>query len=83
MGRLFLKKAIEKFPQVINEALVKKSLSVAEIDMFIPRQTNLPIAQLIKKQLNLPSEKVFSKIERFGNTTAAKYFYGTVRSMGD
>lgn len=46
MNKFFSKKVIEKFPRVINEALVNNSLQVAGIDMLITHQVNLRIAQM-------------------------------------
>ncbi|MDQ6815660.1 MAG: ketoacyl-ACP synthase III [Bacteroidota bacterium] len=70
-GQAVFKKAIEKFPEVIMEALAANGLQPADIDMFIPHQANLRISQLVQKMLKLPSEKVYNNIQRYGNTTAA------------
>jgi 3-oxoacyl-[acyl-carrier-protein] synthase-3 len=70
-GQAVFKKAIVKFPEVINEALAANHLSTADIDMLIPHQANLRISQMIQKAMKLPDEKVYNNIERYGNTTAA------------
>ncbi|MCW3080013.1 MAG: ketoacyl-ACP synthase [Segetibacter sp.] len=70
-GQAVFKKAIEKFPEVIMEALNTHGLSPADIDMLIPHQANLRISQMLQKILKLPSEKVYNNIQRYGNTTAA------------
>lgn len=70
-GPAVFKKAIEKFPEVINEALVANDCTSADIDMFIPHQANLRISQFVQHKLGLPNEKVFNNIQRYGNTTAA------------
>lgn len=71
MNKLFSKKVIEKFPRVINEALVNNSLQVAGIDMLITHQANLRIAQMNLETAESASGKVYGNIERFGNTTVA------------
>jgi 3-oxoacyl-[acyl-carrier-protein] synthase-3 len=38
---------------------------------LIPHQANLRISQLVAMGLELPEEKMFNNIERYGNTTAA------------
>ena len=70
-GRYVFKHAVTRFPEVIKEALEATGHTVADIDLFIPHQANLRIAQLVAMGLELPPEKMFNNIERYGNTTAA------------
>jgi 3-oxoacyl-[acyl-carrier-protein] synthase III len=70
-GQAVFKKAVVKFPEVIMEALHKNNLSTSDIDMLIPHQANLRIAQFVQQKLQLPNEKVFNNIQKYGNTTAA------------
>jgi 3-oxoacyl-[acyl-carrier-protein] synthase-3 len=70
-GRYVFKHAVTRFPEVINEALAATGYTVADIDLFIPHQANLRIAQLVAMGLELPPEKMFNNIDRYGNTTAA------------
>jgi len=37
----------------------------------VPHQANLRITEAITKRLELPPEKVYSNIHKYGNTTAA------------
>ncbi len=70
-GKLVFKHAVTKFPEVINEALEATGYKSSDIDMLIPHQANLRIAQFVQKRLGLPDEKVFNNIQKYGNTTAA------------
>lgn len=70
-GQSVFKKAVVKFPEVINEALALNNLKSSDIDMLIPHQANLRISQMIQKAMKLPDEKVYNNIQRYGNTTAA------------
>jgi len=70
-GRFVFKLAVTKFPEVIHEALSATDLQVSDIDMLIPHQANLRIAQSVQKTLGLPNDKVFNNIMHYGNTTAA------------
>jgi 3-oxoacyl-[acyl-carrier-protein] synthase-3 len=70
-GPAVFKKAVVKFPEVVNEALATNGLTSADIDMLIPHQANLRISQMVQKMLRLPDEKVYNNIQRYGNTTAA------------
>lgn len=70
-GRQVFKFAVEKFPQVIMEALNDQGLAPTDLDMFIPHQANLRIAEAVRQGLQLPPEKVHNNIMKYGNTTAA------------
>jgi len=70
-GQLVFKNASMRFPEVIQEALQANQLTPADIDLLIPHQANLRIAQFVQKQLRLPDEKIYNNIQKYGNTTAA------------
>jgi len=70
-GRYVFKHAVTRFPEVIREALAANGYTVADLDLLIPHQANLRISQLVAMGLELPEEKVFNNIQRYGNTTAA------------
>jgi 3-oxoacyl-[acyl-carrier-protein] synthase III len=70
-GRYVFKHAVTRFPEVIREALAHNSCTTADLDLLIPHQANLRISQLVAMGLELPEEKVFNNIQRYGNTTAA------------
>lgn len=70
-GQFVFKMAVQKFPEVIMEALTTAGLSVADISMLIPHQANLRISQFVQRSLKLPDEKVWNNIQQYGNTTAA------------
>lgn len=70
-GNFVFKHAVIRFPETMNEALQKGGKTVEDLDMFIPHQANLRIAQYVQQQFGLPDEKVFNNIQKYGNTTAA------------
>jgi 3-oxoacyl-[acyl-carrier-protein] synthase III len=70
-GPAVFKKAIVKFPEVIVEALAANGLQTTDINVLIPHQANLRIAQFVQQKLQLKDEQVFNNIEKYGNTTAA------------
>jgi 3-oxoacyl-[acyl-carrier-protein] synthase-3 len=70
-GPAVFKKAVVKFPEVIREALRYNNLSEKDIDLLVPHQANLRISQYVQQLLQLPDEKVFNNIQKYGNTTAA------------
>ena len=70
-GPAVFKKAVVKFPEVILEALTANGKTPADIDMLIPHQANLRIAQYVQQKLQLTDDKVYNNIQKYGNTTAA------------
>lgn len=70
-GTFVFKNAVVRFSEVIMEGLMKNNLQVDDIDMLIPHQANLRIAQFIQRKFKLSDEQVYNNIQRYGNTTAA------------
>lgn len=70
-GPAVFKKAVVKFPEVIMEALQANQLNTTDINMLIPHQANLRIAQFVQQKLGLSDQQVYNNIQRYGNTTAA------------
>lgn len=70
-GPAVFKKAIVKFPEVIEEALKTNQLQTTDINLLIPHQANLRIAQFVQQKLKLRDDQVYNNIDRYGNTTAA------------
>ncbi len=70
-GQFVFKMAVQKFPEVIHEALEAAGLKKEDIDMLIPHQANLRISQFVQKRLGLRDDQVWNNIQEFGNTTAA------------
>ena len=70
-GNFVFKNAVTRFPETMMEALNSAGKSVDDLDLFIPHQANLRIAQFVQKTFNLPDEKLYNNIQKYGNTTAA------------
>jgi len=70
-GKFVFKNAVTRFSEVINEGLDANDLKKEDIDMLIPHQANLRIAQFIQKKFQLSDDKVYNNIMSYGNTTAA------------
>jgi 3-oxoacyl-[acyl-carrier-protein] synthase-3 len=70
-GPSVFKKAIVKFPEVILEALHTSGYAPSDLNMLIPHQANLRIAQFVQQKLGLRDDQVYNNIMQYGNTTAA------------
>ena len=70
-GQFFFKNAVVRFVEVIQEGLEKNGWSPADIDLLIPHQANLRIAQFVQRKFGLEEHQVYNNIQKYGNTTAA------------
>ncbi len=70
-GNAVYKHAVVRFMEVINEALDANGYSATDLDLLVPHQANIRISEYVRQQMNLPEEKVYNNIQRYGNTTAA------------
>lgn len=70
-GPTVVKFAMRVLGQVAAEAIAAAGLTIEDIDLFIPHQANLRIIEAARRQLDLPPEKVFVNLDRYGNTSAA------------
>ncbi len=70
-GKRVFVHASERMPEAVMTALSANGLTIADVALLIPHQANDRISQMVAKKLQIPLEKVFRNIERYGNTTAA------------
>ncbi|MEO0898436.1 MAG: beta-ketoacyl-ACP synthase III [Bacteroidota bacterium] len=70
-GRMVFKMAVQKFPEVIMEALNATGYKPEDVNMFIPHQANLRIAEAVRKTMGWSEDQVHNNIMKYGNTTAA------------
>lgn len=70
-GKTIFKNAVRLLPKVTKKVLKECGLSKDDIDLYIPHQANMRINQFYQQVMELPEEKVFHNIQRYGNTTAA------------
>lgn len=70
-GREVFKNAVRSMAEACDRALDDAKLSSADIDLLIPHQANIRIIEATAKHANLPLEKVYVNVDRYGNTSAA------------
>jgi 3-oxoacyl-[acyl-carrier-protein] synthase-3 len=70
-GREVYKFAVQRFCELIDDAMRKSELSADQVKLIIPHQVNQRIIDSAMQRLNLPPEKAFVNIDRYGNTSAA------------
>ena len=70
-GRETFKLAIKNMADASQKALEKAGLTLKDIKLVVPHQANIRIIKALAEKLEIPEEKVFSNIHRYGNTSAA------------
>ena len=70
-GRDVYKFAVEKMQWLLGDCMQKCNLTVDQIDMVVPHQVNIRIIQSAADKYNLPMDKVYVNIDRYGNTSGA------------
>ena len=70
-GPFVFKHAVTRFSEAIVDGLEANNLKSENIDVLIPHQANLRIAQFIQRKFKLSDDKVYNNIMNYGNTTAA------------
>lgn len=70
-GRAVYKNAISKIVMLVNESLKRRDLTRDDINLIIPHQMNARIIESAAKHLDIPIEKIFMNLDRYGNTSSA------------
>ena len=70
-GSEVFKIAIRTMELAVKEVLRESKLKVSDIDCLIPHQANQRILQVVAERLELPSEKVYINVDRYGNMSSA------------
>ena len=70
-GREVFKFAVRIMGEASVKVLDMCGMTPEDVDIFVPHQANIRIIDAAASRLNLPSEKVFLNVEKYGNTSAA------------
>ncbi len=63
--------AVKRFAEAAEEAAAFNGVEVSDVKLIIPHQANLRMLQQVAKRLNVPIEKVYLTIEKYGNISSA------------
>ena len=70
-GPELFKIAVKSMEEVSRDVAKRAGVPLDEVSLIVPHQANLRIINAVAERLGLPSEKVFTNIEQYGNTSAA------------
>ncbi len=70
-GKEVYRFAVEIVPACIRESLEKVCLRPSDVDLLVLHQANVRIMHAIADRLQIPYEKVYVNVQKYGNTSAA------------
>lgn len=70
-GLSVILQASRKLPAVIREVLERTGIPVQDVAAFLMHQANLNLLTRVAKALEVPPERVYTNVQRYGNTSAA------------
>jgi 3-oxoacyl-[acyl-carrier-protein] synthase III len=70
-GREVFKAAVKAMSDAAHCALEMAGVTGEQIDLMVPHQANLRIITATAEHAHIPMEKVFTNVDRYGNTSAA------------
>jgi 3-oxoacyl-[acyl-carrier-protein] synthase-3 len=70
-GPELFKIAVKSMEDVSRKVIERAGVRLEEIDLIVPHQANIRILNAVAQRLGLSADKVFTNIDRYGNTSAA------------
>ena len=63
--------AVKRFAEAAEEAVSHNGFHLSDVKWVIPHQANSRMLQQVAKRLDVPFEKVYLTIEKYGNISSA------------
>ncbi|WP_319583318.1 beta-ketoacyl-ACP synthase III [uncultured Pseudodesulfovibrio sp.] len=70
-GREVFKHAVRNMTEISEAILERNGLKKDDVDVLLPHQANYRIIDAVGRRFDIPEERVFSNIHKYGNTSAA------------
>jgi 3-oxoacyl-[acyl-carrier-protein] synthase-3 len=71
VGKDVFKHAVREMGDAVENLLNREGVAVNDIDLLIPHQANIRILKSLAERVNLPFKKVYTTIQKYGNSSAA------------
>ncbi len=71
MGKEIYKHAMKSMQQAVTEALQRAGMKIDDITCIIPHQANMRIIEGLAERLEVPMERFYVNLHRYGNMSAA------------
>ncbi|MCK5194336.1 MAG: ketoacyl-ACP synthase III [Desulfobulbaceae bacterium] len=70
-GRDVFKYAVRALAESVTDVLNQENLDIEDVDVIVPHQANIRILKSLADRLNIPLEKLYINVYKYGNTSAA------------
>jgi 3-oxoacyl-[acyl-carrier-protein] synthase-3 len=70
-GNKLFKAAVKAMASAAVQTLEDAGYTAGDLDLLVTHQANMRIIDATARRINIPMEKVFTNVERYGNTSAA------------
>jgi 3-oxoacyl-[acyl-carrier-protein] synthase-3 len=70
-GNEVFKVAVRMFAECAERILTRNGFTADDVSLFIPHQANLRIIEAAAEHFQIPAERYFINLDRYGNTAAA------------
>lgn len=70
-GNEVFKKAVKSMEDIAVELLESNGYEGRDVDLLVPHQANMRIIQAVQKRTNIPENRTYVNIHKYGNTSAA------------
>jgi len=80
-GQELFKVAVNSMADAVEKVLKKAKLKKENIDCIVPHQANDRIISAVARKLNIPKEKIFINIGKYGNMSAASIAVALVEAQ--
>jgi len=70
-GSKVMKHAVRQMVDASKRVMAEANVTSDELKMMVPHQANIRILRSTAQRLNIPEEKVYMNIEKYGNTSSA------------
>ncbi|HSJ28232.1 MAG TPA: beta-ketoacyl-ACP synthase III [Acidimicrobiia bacterium] len=70
-GSEVFKQAVHRMSAATSDVLAEIGAGVGDVDLVIPHQANKRIIDAVARRLDIPLDRVFVNVDRFGNTGSA------------
>ncbi|MBB5350749.1 3-oxoacyl-[acyl-carrier-protein] synthase-3 [Haloferula luteola] len=71
LGKEVFKHAVTRMKQSAEKVIERSHLKPEDIALVVPHQANLRIIDAIAERLDVPYDRVFTNLQKYGNTSAA------------
>lgn len=70
-GREVFKNAVRTMAAAASTALQRAGLTGEQVDLLVPHQANIRIIEATAEHANIPMDRVYVNVDRYGNTSSA------------